>query len=103
MESPHVLLIGEVANLLRVSIPTINRWLRQSRMGQRVFPLPINTHRGKLRWLRTDIEKYIESLSVTTPPVIPTTRKKQRGTKEYQEHQASVDRALERYRGKGNQ
>jgi predicted DNA-binding transcriptional regulator AlpA len=97
--TPRILLIGEVANLLRVSIPTINRWIHQTRRGQGQFPLPISTNRGKGRWLSTDIESFLQSQSNTVLPVntVSATQRK-REAKSFKQRQDAAKVALARHR-----
>ena len=97
--TPRILLIGEVANLLRVSIPTVNRWLHQTRKGQGHFPLPISVKGGKGRWLSTDIEQYIATQSNTASPVTVVSVSKQRQEeKTFKQRQESAKTALARHR-----
>jgi len=82
MESPpHILFVGEVASMMRLSVSSITRLLRQRRQGVGNFPLPISgTMRGvKGRWLRSDIESYIASqANNAVPPVNPVSPAKRR-------------------------
>jgi predicted DNA-binding transcriptional regulator AlpA len=101
MES-RILLINEVAATLRVSISTINRWLGQTRRGIGQFPKPISVAGGKGRWLASDIERWLESQSIAISPVnVPTARQAKRNARAFQERQASADRALARFRTRG--
>lgn len=96
--SLQILEIGEVASLLRVSIPTINRWLRQTRNGEMDFPLPISPKGCKGRWLASDIERYIESQSNVAPQVVVTSTKQQRReVKNFEQRQADSKRILEKH------
>lgn len=64
MEPPsRILLTQDMARLFRVSIPTIYRWLRQTRKGERDFILPISAPGATLRWLASDAEAFLESQS----------------------------------------
>ena len=92
-----ILLLDDVATLLRVAKSTINRWLSESRKGIRNdLPLPISRKGAKLRWLKSDIEAYLESQSVQhTPRSIPTTRQRQRSTREFQDRQMRADAILQ--------
>jgi predicted DNA-binding transcriptional regulator AlpA len=95
-----ILLLDEVATLLRVSKSTINRWLAERRKGIRGnFPLPISLPGGKIRWLASDIDAYLQSQATQQPPInIPTCRQRHRNAKTFQERQAAADKALERHR-----
>jgi len=96
----EILLINEVAERLRVSTSTVNRWLGESRKGIGNFPQPISAFGGKLRWTRDSIEAYIASLESVAMPT--PARTKRRNAKAHAERQANVDRALAKYRTKGD-
>lgn len=96
-----ILLISEVAELLRVSQSTVNRWLGQSRKGIGKFPLPISAAGGKCRWTRDSIEAFIASQESAS--IIPLSSKQKRSSDHtFRERQEQTDRALNRYR-RGNQ
>lgn len=98
MESmPKILLIGEIASLLKVSIPTLRRWLRESRRGQRSFPLPISEIGGKCRWLASDIENYLTAQSVGMQ-VVSTVRETKRDQKDFQRRQEEAEKSLAKHR-----
>jgi len=104
MEStPRILLIGEVASLLRISIPTLRRWLHESRRGQRNFPIPISEIGGKCRWLASDIEAFIASQSVAPLTNPPTSKKIRQDKKAFLQRQALAEKTLERHRSKANE
>lgn len=94
-----VLLIGDVAEMLAVSPSTISRWSDERRNGNGSFPLPISVKGGKRRWLLSDIEQFLSSQSTAQKPT--TARQKRRSAKAFQERQSATDKALERYRAKG--
>ena len=92
---PKVLLIDEVASLLRVSHVTIYRWTAESRAGRSNFPAPISRRKGKSRWLASDIERYLASQSSTGIPAnFVSPAKKQ---KEYQRRQDAARATLARH------
>ena len=94
-----VLLIDEVAELLKVSASTITRWCEEARKGNSRFPLPISVRGGKRRWLASDIEGFLTSQSTAAQK--PTTaRQQRRSAKAYLERQNATDRALQRYQTK---
>ena len=95
-----VILIGTVAEMLQVSQSSINRWCEESRKGLNTFPLPISARGGKRRWLRSDVERYLDSLSTVTP--FPA-RKQRHNTKAFQTRQNVADKALAKYRTRGEQ
>ena len=90
---PRVLLIAEVATLLRVSHSTIYRWIAESRAGRSDFPVPISRRKGKSRWLATDIEKYIESQSAGLPVFVSHAKQK----KEFRRRQDTANAILARH------
>jgi len=96
MELRHkILLIKQVAARLGVSVASVNRYLALRRQGIGTFPLPISPFKGRGRWLESDIDRYIESLSAcnaTTP--IPSNQKKERN---YQRRQDLAEAGLERH------
>jgi predicted DNA-binding transcriptional regulator AlpA len=99
MESTsRVLLVDEIASLMRVARSSIYRWLGERRKGIGSFPLPISQAGGKLRWLASDIDSYLSAQASATP-VPPTARQRKRSTKVFTERQNTVDRHLEKYRG----
>ena len=95
----RILLISEVSELLRVSESTVNRWLVESRKGEKTFPLPVSARGGKRWWTRDSIEAFIDSQAIAASPV--PARKQRRNAKAFQERQNATDIALARYRGKG--
>jgi predicted DNA-binding transcriptional regulator AlpA len=97
----NVLLINEVAALLKVSPSSITRFCENRRKGIGNFPLPISTRGGKRRWLQSDVENYLASQSTAMSPV--PARKQRRCAKAFTERQSATDRALERFRGKESQ
>jgi len=99
MEStPRILLIREVATLLRVANVTIYRWLAESREGRGHFPLPVSQRGGKLRWLATDIEAFLQSQSTAVPPVnVTSATKRRQEAKEYRNRQERATAALRRH------
>ena len=106
MESPpRILLIHEVAVLLRVAVVTIYRWLAERRDGRGHFPLPISERGKKLRWLASDIESFLrqQSQSNVVPPVnvVSATAQRREAKKVKQRREAALAAAtatLERHK-----
>lgn len=86
--------LQEVLELVRVSYPTIRRWL-----NARTFPQPINGRGRKLLWTQSAIEFWMnrQSASVSTP-IVPTPRKQRQAEKSFSERQEAARAALERHR-----
>jgi predicted DNA-binding transcriptional regulator AlpA len=61
----HFLKIHEVAELLRCSVPTIRRWLADTRHGKSRFPLPITKPSERALWRADDILNYTENQPVS--------------------------------------
>ena len=98
----EILLINEVAERLRVSQSTVRRWLEQARKGESTFPLPISAIGGKGRWLAESIDQWVTSQAIAVTPVPTTARTKRRNAKAHAQRQAVTDRALAKYRTKGD-
>ena len=92
----RILLIGEVAALMRVANVTIYRWLSESRSGRGNFPLPISRRKAKLRWLAADIDQFMKSQSIVTPVFVGTSSAAKQ-TKDYQRRQDAARAALARH------
>ena len=99
MTEKRVLLIGEVAEILELSVSSINRYLGQSRKGIGNFPNPISTPGGKLRWLAADINQYLESQASAASPM--PARTKRRNAAAVQARQNATEKALDRFRTRG--
>lgn len=95
----RVLLIHEVATLLRIAPPTVYKYLAQTRQGTGTFPLPISVAGGKLRWNADDIERYIESRSSTvTSNNMTSTSERRKKAKADSNRQEAAKKAMERHR-----
>jgi predicted DNA-binding transcriptional regulator AlpA len=97
MEPRHeILLLPEVSERLRVSTATVNRLLAQRRKGEGTFPLPLSSFKGKGRWLASDVDGYIESLSDCNVVSVPVKSEKQKA-REFVERQKRAKATLERH------
>jgi predicted DNA-binding transcriptional regulator AlpA len=99
----QILQITDVMALLKVSRPTVDRWVAESRAGKNDFPVPFTPPSRKLLWTSAAIEEWINSRqSTTTPQAYPTTSAKERKREEraYRERQQRAEAALERHRPK---
>jgi len=98
MQTKHeILLLPEVAERLRVSTATVNRFLAQRREGVGRFPLPLSTFKGKGRWLASDVDAYIESLSdCNVTANVPVKSEKQKA-REFADRQERAQRTLEKH------
>jgi predicted DNA-binding transcriptional regulator AlpA len=94
-----ILLIADVTELLRVAPSTIHRWLGQRRKGIGTFPLPVSCWGGKLRWLASDVNKWLAAQSqAATPPIIPTARSNTQDNKDFPERQGRAEADVEKQR-----
>jgi len=93
----EILLLPEVAERLRVSTATVNRFLAQRRKGVGHFPLPLSSFKGKGRWLASDVDAYIESLSnCNVAANVPIKSEKQKA-REFADRQKRARQALEQH------
>ena len=95
----EILLLPEVAQRLRVSPSTVNRWLSQARKGESTFPLPISVGGGKGRWTAASIDQWVASQAIASTPI--PARKQRRNAAAAQARQNATERALDRFRTKG--
>ena len=91
----EILLIDQVAARLGTSVATVNRYLALRRKGQGSFPLPISPFKGKGRWLASDVDGYIESLSNAN--VAPPVKSEKQKAKEFIERQESAKATLRKH------
>ena len=75
-----VLKMDDITEIFRVSVPTVNRWLRDSRRGLSAFPLPINTPGKRLLWNKNTVEDYLEgnSQAINVPKLESPSKRKKR-------------------------
>ena len=79
MQIEPVLTMDDVTKIFRVSIPTVNRWLRAARQGQNHFPLPVNGPGRKLIWSKDAIENFLAGISqAASAPKVETASKRRR-------------------------
>ena len=92
----RILLIDELATLLRESKSSVYRQYKQGKL-----PMPLSMS-GKLRWLASDIEAFLQSRA--PPPVNAPTATKQRKKQgqEYEERQQRAEQTLQRHKLKHN-
>ena len=98
-----VLLINEVALMLRVAPVTIRRWIHLSRNGKKNFPLPISVRNETCKWLSSDIEFYLQSRSAqcsTAPPNVNSLAQQKREAKTFEQRQVAAKRVLDSHRKK---
>jgi predicted DNA-binding transcriptional regulator AlpA len=93
----EIIFIREVAKRIGTSIATVNRYLALRRQGIGNFPLPISPFKGRGRWLESDIDRYLESLSAcNATPRAPPKQKKERN---YQNRQELAEKGLNERHG----
>jgi len=93
----RMLVVEEVLDLLRISLPTLDRYVRQARRGECTFPLPAQLGiKRKRLWNLSDLERWANCRS--PPPVknaaVITSKQQRQKEKSYQERQAAVKQAL---------
>jgi predicted DNA-binding transcriptional regulator AlpA len=59
----EILLMDDVAALLKVSQATLYRWVSASRTGKGSFPLPISQRGQTIRWNSEDIDAWCRAQS----------------------------------------
>jgi hypothetical protein len=65
---PPILVKKEVAWLTRESESNVDRLVRQTRLGEKNFPLPISPPYAKCKWRREDLARYLSSQHNRAPP-----------------------------------
>jgi predicted DNA-binding transcriptional regulator AlpA len=87
-----ILLIDDLAELLRTSKSNVYKLKKQGKL-----PIPLSMP-GKLRWLASDIEAFLQSRA--PPPVNAPTATKQRKKQEqkYRERQQRAEQTLQRHK-----
>ena len=83
----------EVCDLLRISYPTLYRW-----MNSGTFPAPVNGRGRKLLWTQDAIEEWTNRQSPVNAPTPAGAAKKRRERKSYEQRQALAEAALRRHR-----
>ena len=95
----EVYIIDDVAAATRLAPVSIYKAVSNRRKGIGTFPLPISAPGGKLRWLASDIEAYLQSLSSTESPVkITCASKRRQESKSFKQRQEAAQKALDRHR-----
>jgi len=95
----EVYIIDDVAAKTRLAPVSIRKAVSDRRKGIGSFPLPISAPGGKLRWLASDIEAYLQSLSSAEPPVkVASASKRRQESKSFKQRQEAAQKALERHR-----
>ena len=103
--TPRLLLLREVAALFCVSPITIYRWVAKERRERRgFFILPISEE-GRLRFLASDVESFLQSRSTASQTVnaINTTAQRKEAKVVNQQRDAAIAAAratLERHRNR---
>ena len=93
----EILFLGEVAQRLRLSTASVNRLLAQRRKGEGLFPLPLSTFKGKGRWLASDIDAYIESLSDCNVAANVPVKSERQKAREFADRQKRAKATLEQH------
>ena len=72
MKRTELLTINEVADRLRLSVPTVTKRLGDRRRGVGNFPMPLTPPKHKAMWDALEIETYLRRQYEGTPPSIDT-------------------------------
>lgn len=84
----------EICELIRISYPTLARWLTAG-----IFPQPINGRGRKLLWTQATIEEWMNRRQSAAAPMVKTltTRQRKKLEREYLERQQRAAAALQRH------
>jgi len=82
-----LLTIQDLIPILRVSEPTLRRWLAESRKGTGNFPKPINGFKRKLLFHPDEIERWMGCRQHSTPVA-----KIESATQRAKRHNTAMDR-----------
>jgi predicted DNA-binding transcriptional regulator AlpA len=93
----RVLLIEDLIALLRVSRPTLDRWIREAREGKSDFPIPFSEPRRRMLWDAYAVEHWIAHRNQATLPVVSPIKSEKRQAREYIERQEQALKVLERH------
>lgn len=86
--------LQEVLELVRVSYPTIYRWLKAG-----TFPQPLNGRGRKLLWTQAAIESWMNRDSApVSAPIVTSLRKQRQEEKSFSDRQEAACAALDRHR-----
>jgi excisionase family DNA binding protein len=80
----------EVCELVRISYPTLYRWLKAG-----TFPTPVNGRGRKLLWAQSQIEEWTNRQSTVTNEVAPPSKTERQKAREFAERQERAHRTLE--------
>jgi len=96
----RILFIKDVARLMGLSVPSVNKLLRLARAGKPTMPLPISPPNSKGRWLASDVEDFLQSQSTRnciTPPNVSPVKQVKREQRDWDKHQAEIKRRLQEH------
>jgi ppGpp synthetase/RelA/SpoT-type nucleotidyltranferase len=82
-----LLTIQDLIPILRVSEPTLRRWLSESRKGTGNFPMPINGFKRKLLFHPDEIDRWMGCRQQSTPVA-----KIESASQRAKRHTAALDR-----------
>ena len=91
----RLLTVEEVLDTLRISRPTLARWVQLARQGKTDFPLPVQTGaKTKRLWHPSAIEQWSECRKSTPVTTITTRPSPSKTTKLIQERRAHTEAVL---------
>ena len=97
MKKVQFLTVDEILDLLRISLPTLDRYVRLARLGKSSFPIPVQVGAKRKRlWRMEDIERWLNNrVPMPSENATATNQKQQRrAAKVAQERQVAVEQAL---------
>ena len=97
----RILLIDDLAALLRESPSTIGRKTNEAKQGLTDFPLPISAPGKRRQWDAHAIEQWLANRANVAPPVVPPvtspTKSEKQKSRDFAERQRAADAALARH------
>ena len=94
-EIKPVLFVEDMAEIFRVSVPTVIRWEQDSRQGLSNFPLTLDTPGRRLAWNPVEVEEYMSQ-----SPRPPNAPKRESAAKERKRNQVALADIAAKHGGK---
>jgi len=93
----RVLLIEDLITLLRVSRPTLDRWVREARAGKGDFPMPFSEPQRRMLWDANAVEQWIANRNQatrTTLSNVSPAKQMKRESKNFMDRQEAARQTL---------